>query len=123
MVSGYFVWWYSTGINQAYTIAVAAMTRVTDNFSLLFLLKTLLAPWKNDVLIAHNASLADQLKVWQLNLASRLIGFLIRTVVILVSVCLLLLMVVATGIGLALWVATPLLVIILPLVGVTRLFT
>ncbi len=122
MLSGYFVWWYGAGIIQAYTAITAFLSYIVDIFSLPTLLRTLFAPWKNDVMSAQNVSLGDQLKIWEMNLASRLIGFLVRTVVILVSVVTLAVLIVAAGLGLALWVVTPALIVLLPLLGVGRLF-
>jgi len=122
MVSGYFVWWYTAGINQAYASAAALLGYIIDSFSLPTLFKTLFAPWKNDVMTAHNASLGDQLKIWQLNLASRIIGFLVRSVVIVTTLIILIVLFVVAGVGLAIWFLVPLLVVLLPILGVGRLF-
>ena len=122
MISGYFVWWYGTGLTEAYAAAMAAMTRIVYLFSVSQLGKTLFDPWKNDVIRAHNLSLADQLKVWQLNLASRIVGFLVRSLVILAALFVLALLILLSAVILFIWIATPLLAIVLPLIGVTRLF-
>ncbi len=122
MFSGYFVWWYGTGLIQAYQIATSIMAHVTDFFSLPILFRTLFAPWKNDVTVARNLSLADQLKVWQMNFVGRFIGFLVRSVVIVVALLILFILVLAGAAGLVIWLLGPPLVIILPLLGVGRLF-
>lgn len=123
MFSGYFVWWYGTGMNQAYTVATAFLSHIVDSFSLPTLTRTLFAPWKNDVLVARNVSLSDQIKIWQLNLASRIAGFLIRIVVLAAALLILLTLLLTAGLVLALWLIVPLLVLILPILGVARLFT
>lgn len=123
MISGYFVWWYSRGIQQAYGAALALLGYITDSFSLPTLFKTLFQPWKNDVLSVRNASLADQLKVWQLNLASRIIGFVVRLIVIGVAVLMLLMLTMLIGGAMVIWVFVPILVVALPLLGVGRLFS
>jgi hypothetical protein len=122
MISGYFVWWYGAGIVQAYTAVTAFISYIVDAFSLPTIMRTLFAPWKNDVLTARNVSLGDQLKIWEMNFASRIIGFLVRLVVIFVAAIILLLLVVGAGVGLALWIATPILVLLLPILGVGRMF-
>lgn len=122
MISGYFVWWYGTGIVQAYTAITAFLSFIVDSFSVPSLLRTLFSPWKNDVLSGRNLSLGDQLKIWEMNIASRIIGFLVRLVVIFVAVVVLLVLTLIAGFGLAIWIAAPLLVVILPLLGVGRLF-
>lgn len=123
MISGYFVWWYSTGINQAYDASLAFISYITDAFSLPTLVRTLFQPWKNDVLQARNASLADQIKIWQLNLASRIVGFFVRLVVIVATLIILTAVLVLVGLLLVAWVLTPLAVIVLPILGAGRLFT
>jgi hypothetical protein len=62
------------------------------------------------------------MKAWEMNIASRVIGFLVRIVVIAVALIILVGLLAIVGFGLALWVITPFLVIILPLLGVGRLF-
>ena len=93
---------------------------VADFFSLPILVKTWFAPWKDDVQSARNISLGDQLKLWEENMVSRLVGFVIRTVVILISLL-------TIGVGavfglaiLAIWVLGPLLMIALPIIGILR---
>lgn len=123
MISGFFVWWYSAGLNQAFEVVFALIAYVGNAFSLPTLLKTLFQPWKNDVLRAQNVSLAEQVKIWQLNLASRIIGFLIRFIVIVMTLIILAVLFVVVGVGLVVWLLVPLLVVALPILGVGRLFT
>lgn len=121
MVYGFFVWWYGLGLLRSWRTAQSWLVQLTDFFSVDILLKTWFSPWKNDVLVGQNLALSDQMKLWQQNLASRLVGMIMRTVVILISVLILALMALTIALGLVIWVALPGLVIILPLVGLTVL--
>ena len=85
MLSGFFQWWYSDGFIQAWRFTAYSIERISDFFSLPILIRTWFSPWKNDQLSAHNLALSDQLKVWALNLAGRFIGFLVRSVIIVIA--------------------------------------
>lgn len=97
--------------------------RLADFFSVDILLKTWFQPWKNDVIAAQNIALSDQVKIWQQNLISRLVGFFLRTVVILLAAGLLVMAAGLLLIGLAVWIATPLLVFLLPFTGLILLLS
>lgn len=118
MLTGYFYWWYGAGWAQSYQVAAAVLYEVADFFSLETLVKTWFAPWKNDVLSAQNAALSDTVKLWEQNLASRFVGFILRTIIILVAVISLALLTFALAAGLILWLFVPALIIILPLIAV-----
>jgi len=122
LVSGYFLWWYGAGLTQSWQIILAILGKVADFFSLEILLKTWVAPWKNDVMTARNLSLGDQVKLWQMNMVSRLVGFFVRTVVILVCLFCIALATLASAFFFFGWLITPILVIALPLLGVRMLF-
>lgn len=123
MVYGYFLWWYGVGLGQTWELATAILSRIADFFSFNILVKTWVAPWKNDVLRAQNVSLGDQVKIWQQNLISRLVGFFIRTVMIVVCLLLIALTVLLLAVALVIWLALPILAILLPILGEARLFT
>lgn len=113
MLYGYFYWWYGEGLKQAWSSSGKVLLQLSDIFSLEILLKTWFAPWKNDVLTARNISLLDQLKLWEGNLASRAIGFLLRSVIIGFSLFLLTLAVFLLAVGLALWIFLPIVIVLL----------
>lgn len=123
MVVGFLRWWYSAGLEEASQRAVAVLWRLTDAMSLPILLRTLFAPWKNDVMSARNIALSDQMKLWGQNFASRLIGFLVRSVVILTAVVAIAGLCLTFAFGLVVWLALPFLVIALPVVGLIVVFT
>lgn len=118
MLSGYFVWWYTSGVNWIYRSLKRGLFVVVDFFSLPEISKNLLAPWKNDVLVGQNLSLGDTLRLWQLNLASRLVGFFVRAVVLAVGLTVLALQLVASLASLVVWLAVPVLyIVVLPLLA------
>lgn len=118
MVTGFFRWWYSEGIVQSGQIVLYAVNRITDFFSLPILIKTWTAPWKDDRLAAENASLSDQVKILELNFASRVVGFLVRTVVIAVVLLILAVLIILAVVGLAIWILVPFAWLLLPVVAV-----
>lgn len=118
MLYGYFYWWYGAGLQQSWQVALAIVAMTADFFSLDSLVRTWLAPWKNDVSSAQNAALSDQVKLWQQNLASRIIGFLIRTIIILAALITLGVLAVLAGASLIVWLVVPLLIFVLPLLAV-----
>lgn len=122
LFSGFFIWWYGEGLVQSFQIALAIIGKIADFFSLETLVKTWLAPWKNDVTAAQNLSLGDQLKIWQMNFVSRLVGFVVRTIIIAVSIVLIGITALGGGLVLGVWLLIPLLVVLLPVLGVRLLF-
>lgn len=92
---------------EAWHVAAAVLYEITDFFSLPILVRTWLSPWKNDVLTAKNVSLGDQFKIWELNFASRIIGFLVRSMIIFISLIVLSLVAILEAITLGLWLVGP----------------
>jgi len=117
VVSGFFYWWYSAGTRQAWDVFALFIFRVYDFFSLDILVKTWFAPWKNDVLTANNIALSDQVKLWEANFVSRLIGALARTVVIFFSLIILAVSFVALTLLFTVWVLMPVLWVVLPVLA------
>lgn len=53
-----------------------------DAFSVNIIFKTLFAPWKRDVLDYRGLALNQMFQVWMLNISSRIIGFLVKILVL-----------------------------------------
>lgn len=117
MVYGFFVWWYADGLVRFWQSANLLLFKIADFFSVDILLRTWVAPWKNDVLSARNISLSDQFQLWKLNFASRLIGFLVRTIVIFTALIILTSAIICFALGLSLWLILPFLSVLLPVIG------
>lgn len=100
-------WWYSRGwFWVAKHALVVRNKRILQFFSVGDLLKTLFAPFRQDYIDTEGAAIGVKLQALGTNLISRLIGFLIRIVLIL---CGLILVGVNTAIGVAMVVLWPLL--------------
>ncbi len=94
---------------------------VYDFFSLDILVKSWFAPWKDDVSVARNVALQDQISIWEANFSSRFIGFFIRTIIIFVTLIIIGVYAVIGLFAVGAWVVMPLLVIILPIIGVASI--
>lgn len=115
LVSGYLIWWYGEGMVSAWRVMAALIYRLADFFSLPTLVRTWFAPWKDDVLVARNVSLGDTWKIWQQNFASRIVGFIVRSIIILASLVCVSLVTIVGSLALGMWLVVPFLPFILPL--------
>jgi len=120
MLYEYFCWWYSVGLRQAWWSAGFILKEITDFFSLEALVRTWFAPWKNDVLTGRNLALSDQIKIWEQNIASRFVGFVVRSFVIVFTVWLLAVVTLLEAIALFIWIVLPILIIGLVMLAVER---
>ena len=100
-------WWYSRGWFWVGKHALVIRNkRILQFFSVADLLKTLFAPFRQDYIDTERAPIGVKLQALGTNLISRMIGFLIRVVLI---ACGLLLVGVNTALGLAIVLIWPLL--------------
>jgi len=100
-------WWYSRGWAWiAKYFLVVRNKRILEFFSVTDLLKTLFAPFRQDSIDTKRAPLGLKLQAFGGNLISRFLGFLIRTILIIVG---LLIAAVNTVVGLVLAIVWPLL--------------
>lgn len=85
-------WWYSRGwIWVSKFLLITRNKRILDFFSVADLSKTLFAPFRQDVVDTKNAPIGDKLQALGGNLISRLLGFLIRLLLILLGLAILVL--------------------------------
>ncbi len=117
MVYGFFVWWYGAGFYQSWQVALYWLSCVEGFFSIQTLLTTWFLPWKNDVLVARNLSIGDQVNLWMQNLVSRLVGAVVRSVFITVGLSSLAVVALLLATGLIIWLLTPLLIFGLPILA------
>lgn len=117
MIYQYFNWWYATGLLWAYQLYRQIFIVVGDSLSVPTLLKTWAAPWKNDVLEAHNVALGDQVKLWEQNAVSRLFGIVMRSIILFVACIILLALLIIGIISLVVWITLPVLIFLLPVLG------
>jgi len=71
-------WWFLFVPTKIITIAIRMVGKAFRFFSIDLLLKTLLQPWKRDEIDTTNLALDDKIRVWMMNLVSRLVGAIVR---------------------------------------------
>lgn len=118
MVANIFFWWYSEGLVIVARVGSYLTALLSNFFSVKELIKTWFSPWKNDKLSASNASLSDQLKIIQLNFASRAAGFLVRSVVIGIAMVTMAAIWLMVLFSLTAWIVFPWLPILLPILAI-----
>ncbi|MFH0864513.1 MAG: ATP-dependent Clp protease ATP-binding subunit [Candidatus Gottesmanbacteria bacterium] len=81
---GFLVWHYTSGLNQLLIIYNNLLYFLLHFFSIPYLIRTLLAPWKREVFTYQGPGfhIEKYLEVIVINLISRIIGMIIRTLTI-----------------------------------------
>ena len=92
------------------------LNKVSNYFSINQLSKTLFAPWRR-IIIYPGASMAERLRAFGDNLFSRSVGFVVRILVILVSLIVSLIVLILTSLELVLWPLLPPAIIVLLVLG------
>jgi hypothetical protein len=117
----YFSWWYGYLPRRLFLAFEASMVSLLDLFSVKILLKTLFAPWKRDLISTDGLSIQEKFQIWMLNLASRFIGFLVKTFV-LITFLIVFAVALIVFVGLyCFWFVFPLAIIALIILGLTNL--
>lgn len=118
-IVGIFWWWYGAGWKAAVRRVQSRLVGVLDYFSIDLLLRTLFSPFRQISAGAVDGPLPVKLRAFFDKLLSRIIGAIVRTIVMIIGL-------VAIAIGLVLglcvivgWALVPL----LPLVGLTLTLT
>jgi len=83
--SAFLGWWFIDLPRKIIFVGYSYIFKLWRFFSINILFKTLFAPWKRDIIDTRGLSLQQRLEVWGMNMISRLIGFIIRFVTILVG--------------------------------------
>lgn len=106
-------WWYSRGWAwAARQLFVVQSKKVLGFFSVADLLKTLFAPFRQDAIDTRRAPIGIKLQVFGGNIVSRVLGFLIRSVLVLAGLVTLILLEVVAVFAILLWPVVPLLPVI-----------
>ena len=117
----YFSWWYSEEPVYLARAAQVITKKVYLNFSVPILLRTLFDPWKKDVVSVENPSLDTAIRIWAMNLFARVIGFIIRTITILIGLFLTGIIFVLLIIGIIAWYFMPIIILLLLINGLRLL--
>ena len=76
----FFSWWYGYAYQRLFKYIRAVFIYIFDLFSVRLSLLTLFSPWKRDSISYDGLSLQQKFEVWTLNMASRFVGFFIKTI-------------------------------------------
>ena len=117
----YFSWWYGYLPRRLFLALKASVLTLLDIFSVRVLFKTLFAPWKRDSISTDGLSLQQKFQVWVLNMTSRFVGFMVKTFVLITFIIVFLATVIIFASLFCLWIAFPLAIIALIIIGITNL--
>lgn len=109
-----FGWWYTKGIRDFFIYLKAIFLKITDIFSVKLLLRTFFSPWKRDITSMEGLPLNQMLQVIVFNLISRIIGALIKTIILLIYL-------IALSVFFAISISLLLIWILLPLISILGL--
>lgn len=104
-------WWYGSGWMWLGSIYKERMADLSRNFSVSILLRTLFAPWKQ---LQTKATLRNFMQAVVDNTVSRLIGFIIRTFVLLAASLTAIFMSFVFAVMFVIWAFIPIAVVVLP---------
>ncbi len=114
---GLFSWWYGAGWLQLARRAMGRVLSMADFFSIGLLLKTLLAPYRQISVSQVNGPLGVKLRAWADLQISRVIGAMIRLIVILFGLAATLLMLVVALALMVIWPFVPVLPVVAGLIA------
>lgn len=107
MLLAFFSWWYGAGWKQVTDSLQSRLNSVLNNFSVRQLLRTLFSPWRR-IITPSGRSLDAKLRAAGDNAFSRVIGFIVRLLVLFAAGIALLLVALLSLLELAVWPLLPL---------------
>ena len=119
----FFSWWYHYLPRRLYLAFLALSITLIDLFSVKQIFKTLFAPWKRDVQSYEGLTLQQKFQVFLMNLASRLIGFLVKIFVFATFIVMFAATIVIFVAMFLLWLAFPIVVIGLLILGIVNIIS
>ena len=75
-------WWYAEAVTSLWRFLIRSGAYIADLFSVKLCLTTLFEVWRRDEIDTSNLSIQDKLYVWSLNNSSRLVGFVVKILVL-----------------------------------------
>lgn len=119
----YLVWHYSRAFRDVSSFWINIAWFITHFFSMPLLLRTLFSPWKRVTTEHSKSGLEDYAETILFNIMSRIVGALIRTVLLAVGLTALTLVVLGYVSFLLLWVFLPVVALLSSVVGVTLILS
>ena len=111
---GIFQWWYGNGLLQYIRQSFLGVLRTADFFSVGLLLKTLFNPFRQISAAPVGGDLSVQLSAFFDKMFSRVIGAVVRSMVIIIGILMILLRFLWMIEGVIMWLALPL----MPFIGI-----
>jgi len=105
-----FSWWYTQGWGLLSKNMYRRLIRTSQLFSMPILLRTLFAPWRR-IITYPGTSIQTKLQASVDNLVSRMVGFVVRLLVLLVAIIMLGLISLIACIELLAWPLLPLVIV------------
>ena len=116
LVAAFFSWWYGPGWKQVTASFGPRLKSVKESFSVNLLLPTLFAPWKQ-ITSQPGRSLEDRFHAWIDNTFSRVIGFIVRSGVLIAAFVSLIVVILLTILEVIVWPLLPLAIPALLILG------
>ena len=113
----FFVWWYGRGWRQLAGSLNRRLSKTSDMFSVPILLHTLFAPWKR-IITYPGASLDAKLRAFSDNMVSRVIGSIVRLLVLLTAAIMFIVVSITAIAELVAWPFVPLLAVVAIIKGI-----
>lgn len=120
-IVGMLSWWYTDGWQRRVLWAKNKLISSYDYFSIDLLARTLFSPWRQISAGKVQGPIGVQLRAWLDNLISRIIGGIVRTIMMVIGVITILITAVVCVIAIVVWALIPfaiLITIILAIAGV-----
>lgn len=112
-----FSWWYGRGWGIVADNMRRRLVRTSHIFSLPILVRTLFAPWRR-IMTYPGIGLADHVRAIADNMVSRVVGFVVRLIVLFTASIIFVLVFITALLGLLAWPLIPLLVPLFIVLGI-----
>ena len=124
VIGHYFIWHYGRAIRDLTRIYRGLVCFTFNFFSVSILVNSYFAPWRRlgEDYPEHGVKLFDYFSVFVVNLLMRLMGILMRSVVIIVGMAFTLLVILSYPIVLVIWLILPFGIVIIFFIGFGLLF-
>ena len=119
----FFSWWYNEQFRNVLKYLRALLAYLTDLFSVQICLKTLFSVWRRDKIYYDGLSLTQRLEAATLNFASRLVGFIVKTITLISYAIIILASIIFFVVFIIFWLAFPMIIVAIIYYGILNILT